>query len=197
LGQPSGNATGVSYFSYELGPKRLQLLRETVPHATTIAYLVNPTNPNLELGVRNIEAAAHSVGQQIIFLNASTADDIDAAFTEIVKQHAGALLVGGDSIFFSQLDQIVTLAARYGIPASYFAREFVVAGGLMSYSDDRAESIRQAGVYAGRILKGEKPSDLPVIQPSKFDFAVNLKTAKALGLTIPETLLATADEVIQ
>jgi putative ABC transport system substrate-binding protein len=146
-----------------------------------------------------MRAAAGSVGQQIIVLNASTMDEIDTAFATIARQRAGALLVNNDIFFFftARRDKLVALAARYRVPTSYFARAFTEAGGLMSYSDDRFESDRQAAMYVGRILKGEKPADLPVLQPTKFDLAINVKTAKALGLTVPDTLLARADEVIE
>jgi putative tryptophan/tyrosine transport system substrate-binding protein len=197
LNRPGGNLTGVTYLSAEILPKRLELLRQLLPPATTIAFLVNSTSSTADTKIRTAQAAARSIGQQLIILSASTASEIDAAFASLVEQRAGGLLIDGDSFFFSRHDQLVALAARHRIPSVYSASLYATAGGLMSYSNDRVESWRQAGLYIGRILKGEKPADLPIIQPSKFEFVINVKTAKALGLTIPETLLATADEVIQ
>jgi putative ABC transport system substrate-binding protein len=197
LNRPGGNVTGVTFFGTELAPKRLELLRELVPQATTIAYLVNPTNAGVELNIRDMQTAARSVGQQIIVLRASTTDEIDTAFTTLVRQRAGGLLINADAFLNSRGDQLIGLAARHGIPAIGFDSEFTAAGGLMSYSDDRLESWREAGVYVGRILKGEKPADLPVLQPTKFDFAINLKTAKALGLTFPPSFHLRATEVIE
>jgi putative tryptophan/tyrosine transport system substrate-binding protein len=178
-------------------PKRLELLRALVPLAATIAFLVNPANSTTDSAITDMKAAAGSVGQQIVVVGASTVDEIDTAFARIARQGAAALLVNNDAFFLTRGDQIVALAARYRIPTTYFARDFTEAGGLMSYSDDHFESGRQAAIYVGRILKGEKLGDLPVLQPVKFELVINLKTAKTLGLTIPETLLATADEVIQ
>jgi ABC-type uncharacterized transport system substrate-binding protein len=197
LNRPTGNLTGATFFAGELLPKRLALLRELVPNADTIAVLVNPTNPNLQTRLRDIQQAGRAVGQQILILNASSEHDIDMAFATIVQQRAAAVLVIDDPFLGSRSEQIVALAARHRIPACYFTRSFAAAGGLMIYEDDRSDSIRQIGRYVGRILKGEKPANLPVLQPTKFELVINLKTAKALGLTIPETLLATADEVIQ
>jgi putative ABC transport system substrate-binding protein len=197
LNRPGGNATGVTYFGTELAPKRLELLRELVPQAPTIAYLVNPTNTSSELDTRDVQAAASSVGQHIIVLTARTADEIEAAFATLVQQRAGGLLINGDAFFNSRRDQLVALAARHLIPAVHFDPGFTAAGGLMSYSDDRVESWRQAGLYVGRILKGEKPADLPVLQPVKFDFVINLKTAKALGLEFPPSFHLRATEVIE
>ena len=197
LSRPGGNATGVTYYANTLGPKRLELLRELVPQATTIAFLVNPTSAGTEDSLSEVQSAAHSIGQQIIVLSASTPSEIDAAFASISRQRISALLVSADVYFGSRRAQLVALATRYGIPTCFYTREFAVDGGLMSYSDDRSESIHLAGIYVGRILKGEKPSDLPVLQPTKFEFVINLKTAKALGLLVPTKLLAFADEVIE
>jgi putative tryptophan/tyrosine transport system substrate-binding protein len=192
MSRPGGNLTGLTYSAIALGPKRLELLRELVPQAATIAFLVSPGNPGAEL-----QAAARSVGQQFIVLYASTADEIDTALATVARQRAGALLVEADPLFSSRHDQIVALAARYRIPTSYFNRDFTTAGGLMTYEDNRSESLRQAYIYVGRILKGEKPANLPVLQPTKFDLIINLKTAKELGLTVPPTLLFRTDEVIE
>ena len=197
MNRPGGNATGVSFFTSTLGPKRLELLRELVPQATTIAFLVNPTNPVTEGDTKDMEGAARSVGQRIIVVTASNENEIDAAFVTAAGERVGALLVNVDAFFNSRRAQLAALAARYRIPASYNNSQYVRAGGLMSYGDDRLDSYRHVGVYAGRILKGEKPADLPVIQPTKFELVINLKTAKALGLEVPPMLLARADEVIE
>ena len=178
-----------------LGLKRLELMRELVPWADTIGFLVNSTTFATE--DIDMQEAARSVGRRINILRAGTAPEIDAAFATAAEQHIGALVVDADTFFANQHDQLVTLAGRYKIPASYFNRAFAAAGGLMSYADDRRESLRQASVYVGRVLKGEKPSNLPVVQPTKFEFVINLKAAKALGLTVSPTLLALADEVIE
>jgi len=197
LNRPGGNVTGVSTFTSTLIAKRLELLRELVPGVVTIAFLMNPANEGHASDASDIETAAHSVRQQIILLNASTDQEIDAAITTAVQRGVGALIVNGDAFFNSRSDRIAALAARYKIPASYATRAFAISGGLMSYGDDRRETLRWAGIYAGRILKGERPADLPIMQPSKFELVINLKTAKALGLTVPPTLLAIADEVIE
>jgi putative tryptophan/tyrosine transport system substrate-binding protein len=197
MNRPGGNATGVSYFTSTLGPKRLELLRELVPQATTIAFLVNQTNPVTEGDTKEMQKAARSVGQRIIVVSASNEKEIDAAFESVAGERAGALLVNVDAFFLSRRDQLVELAARYRVPASYNNGEYVKVGGLMSYGDNRTDSYRQVGVYAARALKGEKPADLPVMQPTKFELFINLKTAKALGLEVPPLLLARADEVIE
>jgi putative ABC transport system substrate-binding protein len=197
MNSPGGNATGVSFFTSTLGPKRLELLRELVPQATTIAFLVNPTNPVTEGDTKDMEAAAQSVGQRIIVVTASNGNEIDAALATASRERVGALLVNVDAFFSSRRHQLAALAARYRIPASYNNSQYVRAGGLMSYGDDRLDSYRHVGVYAGRILKGEKPADLPVLQPTKYELVINLKTAKALGLEVPPMLLARADEVIE
>jgi putative ABC transport system substrate-binding protein len=197
LNRPGGNVTGVTYLASELGPKRLELLRELVPQATTIAFLVNPTGVNTEFYSREMQTAARSVGQQIVVLSASTASEIERAFTTLGQQRAGGLLINNDAFFASRADQLVALAARHRIPAVHFAPQFTVAGGLMSYWDDRADSIRQAGLYVGRILKGTKPADLPVLQPTNFGFAINLRAAKALGIEFPPSFHLRATEVIE
>jgi putative tryptophan/tyrosine transport system substrate-binding protein len=197
LNRPGGNLTGVTYFASELGPKRLELLHELVPQATTIAYLANPAGLNFESGIRDMQTAARSIGQQIIVLSASNMSEIETAFTTMDQQRAGGLLINNDALFASRPEQFVALAARYRIPVVHFAPQFTAAGGLMSYTDDRFESRRQAGLYVGRILKGEKPADLPVLQPTKFDFVINLKTAKALGIEFPPSFQLRATEVIE
>ena len=178
--------------------KRLGLLHELVPKAVRVAVLVNPANvPSTETTFREVQEGARVMGLQIQVLNASTNREIDAAFDILARERSDALFVGADPFFFSRPVQFATLAARDRMPAAYSAREYVVAGGLMSYGSDIGERYRQIGIYTGRILKGEKPADLPVVRPTQFELVINLQTAKALGLTIPETLLATADEVIQ
>jgi putative ABC transport system substrate-binding protein len=197
LNRPDGNATGVSFFLSSLGPKRLELLRELVPTAAVIAVLFNPTNPVTGSDTKDMQAAADTVGQQIRILGASSEHDLDAAFATLVQQHADALLVNNDAFFSSRHNQIVALAAHHALPAIYYLRDFAAAGGLVSYGADVPDGYRQVGVYTARILKGEKPADLPVMQPTKFELVINLKTAKALGLTIPESFLLRADEVIE
>jgi putative ABC transport system substrate-binding protein len=197
LNRPGSNITGVTYYSNELTPKRLELLRELVPAVPKIAFLLNPTNPATELYRKELQAAARSVGQEMIVLNASTADEIDTAFARLVRDGVGGLVINGDAFFTGRRDQLVALAAQHRIPAVHFDPSFTSAGGLMSYSDDRMESWRQAGNYAGRVLRGEKPADMPVLQPTKFELIINLKAAKAISLAIPPSLLARADEVIE
>jgi putative ABC transport system substrate-binding protein len=187
----------VVFFSSALGAKRLELLRQFVPGAKTIAMLANPGLPNTDAEQSEVQAAALAMGQQLVTLNASSERDIEAAFPAFLQRGAGALLVGSGQLLNSQREQIVALAARYRLPASYSLREFAVAGGLMSYGANQSDAYRQVGIYAGRILKGEKPGDLPVIRSSQFEFVINLKTAKALGLEFHPQLLATADEVIE
>jgi putative ABC transport system substrate-binding protein len=197
LARPGGNATGINFFIAELAAKRLGLLHELAPGATRVAVLVNPTDPvRTESNVRDVEAAARAIGLQVRVLNASTIAEIDAAFATIVRERDEALFVIPDSFFNRRRVQLSTLAARYTIPAVYPVRDYVEAGGLMSYGTSLADARRQVGVYTGRILKGEKPADLPVLQPTRFDLVINLTTAKALGITVPPTLLARADEVI-
>jgi putative tryptophan/tyrosine transport system substrate-binding protein len=198
LHRPDGNITGVSTFLAETEPKRLELLRELQPHASTMAVLVNPGSiPRAEFQLNDIQAAARSIGQDINILKASTIRDIDAAFARLVQMRADALLVATDAFFFTRAPQLVVLAARHAIPTVYFRREFATAGGLMSYAANSNESYRLLGVYAARILKGEKPGDLPIQRSTKFELVINVSTARALGLEIPPTLLARADEVIE
>jgi putative tryptophan/tyrosine transport system substrate-binding protein len=197
LNRPGGNVTGISFISAELGAKQLGLLRELRPGATRIAVLVDPKWPITERLVSELRAAALAGGQQLILLDVSSDREIETAFTTLVQRGAGALHAGIGAFMNSQSERIVALAARHRIPAIYNWREAVAAGDLMSYAPSITDAYRQAGIYAGRILKGEKPGDLPVMQPTKFEFVINLKTAKALGLDIPPTLLALADEVIE
>jgi len=198
LARPGGNATGINFFTAELVAKRLELLHELVPKAARIAVLVNPANAaTTEPTLRDVETAARNLGLKIQILNASTSREIDAAFATVVREGAEALFVGADGFFNSRKVQFATLAARDRIPALYASREYVEVGGLMSYGTNATDRYRQAGVYTGRILKGVKPADLPVVQSSTFEFIINLQTATALGLTVPQTLLVAADEVIE
>ena len=195
--RPGGNATGVSLFANALAPKRLELLRELLPSAAVIVVLLDATSTDAEIQLREVQAAADSVNQQIYTLTIGTDREFDTAFASPVLRQAGALLVAGSPFFTSRRDQIVALAARNSVPAIYEWREFAAAGGLMSYGTSLRDAYRQVGVYAGRILKGEKPADMPVVQPIKFELVINLRTAKALGIEIPPSLLARADEVIE
>jgi ABC-type uncharacterized transport system substrate-binding protein len=195
--RPGGNATGVSHLIGELGSKRLGLLRELLPGITLIATLLNPNFPGAERQLRDAEAAAGALGLQLIVLRARTEREIDAAFATTVQQGASALVVGGDPFFIAYRDYIVALAARHAIPAIYPVRDFAVAGGLMSYGTNFADAYRQAGVYTGRIVRGEKPADLPVQRSTKFEFVINLKTAKALALAVPNSMQLLADEVVE
>jgi putative ABC transport system substrate-binding protein len=197
LNRPEANLTGVALFAYSLGPKRLELLRELVPNAKVIAVLVNPANADAQPDKQEVEASARAIGQQIFILNASTESALDSAFTAAAQQGAGALVVMADPIFNSRRKQLIALAARYAIPAIYEWREFAVAGGLISYGSSITDAYRQLGIYTGKVLKGERPADLPVMQAVKVELAINLKTAKALGLTVPTALLVRADEVIE
>ena len=197
LNRPGGNVTGVSFFTSALEPKRLELLREVNPNAGLIAMLVNPKSPDSETQVRDVRAAAHAIRQQIVVLNASSERDIETAFAALVQNRAGALLVGSDPFLTDRRDQLVALAARHAIPAIYQWREFAAAGGLMSYGTSLTDAYRHVGIYTGRILKGTKPADLPVQQSTKVELVINLKTAKALGLTFPLPLSGRADEVIE
>jgi putative tryptophan/tyrosine transport system substrate-binding protein len=197
LNRPGSNATGVYIFQQVLEGKRLALLHGLVPAAALIAVLLNSTNANFQTQLRGVQDAARTLGQQVSILSASTAHDIDVAFATVTKSGAGALLVGSDPFFNSERDQIIALAARHTIPAIFEGREFATAGGLASYGTSLADAYREAGIYAGRILKGEKPADLPIVQPTKFEFVINLKTAKALGLDVPPGLASSADEIIE
>jgi putative tryptophan/tyrosine transport system substrate-binding protein len=197
LNRPSGNATGVSQLQSALGAKRLELLRELVPNVAVIGVLVNPNYPGAESQRKDVTEAARIIGQQVHIVNVGSESDFNGAFAALVQLQAGALLVSADVLFNSHREQLVALAARHKIPAIYFERQLVLAGGLMSYASDLRDSYRQGGVYVGRILKGAKPGELPVVQPTKFELVINLKTAKALGLDVPATLLARADEVIE
>jgi putative tryptophan/tyrosine transport system substrate-binding protein len=197
LNRPGGNITGVNFLQSELGAKRLGLLHELLPKASAIGMLVNPTFADAETHARDLKEAALPLGLQIHVVKARTTDDIDTAFATLVQQKVDALMLANDAFFHGQRRQLTALAARYAMPAVYFWRDFAVDGGLMSYSPSLAQAYRQVGIYTGRILKGAKPADLPVIQPTKFEFVINLKTAKTLGLTFPPGLLAIADEVIE
>jgi putative ABC transport system substrate-binding protein len=197
LNQPGANITGVNYFTQDLGPKRLGLLRELMPAGADVVVLVNPKSPIADSAVKDLQVAASTVGQQFSVLHASNNQEIYGAFSAMAQRHSPALVIVTDPLFTSRRVQLVTLAIRYAIPAIYTSREFTEVGGLMSYGTDLPNIYRQVGVYTGRILKGAKPSDLPVMQPTKFEFVINLATAKALGLDVPPTLLARADEVIE
>jgi len=197
LNRPGGNVTGVSFISVELGAKRLGLLRELRPGAARIAVFVDPKFPTIERFISEVRDAASAMGQQIEVLYIGSDREIESAFTMLVQRGAGALLCGSGGLLYSRRDLIVALAARHRTPAIYDQRDYVAAGGLMSYAPSFTDAYRQAGIYAGRILKGEKPAGLPVMQPTKFELVINLTTAKALGLDVPPTLLATADEVIE
>jgi putative tryptophan/tyrosine transport system substrate-binding protein len=197
LNQPGGNVTGITIFGAAAVAKRMQLLREVVPQTATLAYLVNPNNPNHGIELRAAETAAHSLGMEMFVINAGSEREIDTAFATMDQHRAGALLVASDTFFFGRRDQLSSLAARHRIPAIYYLREFAQAGGLITYGNSVPDMYRQVGIYTGRILKGEKPADLPVQQASKFDLVINLKTAKTLGLTVPFGLLNSADEVIE
>jgi putative ABC transport system substrate-binding protein len=197
LARPGGNITGVTFVSATIGTKRLQLLRGLAPKADLIALLVDPNSSESANQAEDVANAARALGQQLAIVNATTASEIDAAFVSLKQQRADALLVGGSPSFTSRRDQISGLAARYMVPVIYPSREYLAASGLMSYGASISAAYREAGLYVGRILRGDKPADLPVLQPTKFEFVINLKTAKALGLEVPPTLLALADEVIE
>jgi putative tryptophan/tyrosine transport system substrate-binding protein len=197
MNRPGGNVTGVTVIASQLGPKRVELLHELLPKAGVVSFLLNPNNPDAEPEMANAETAARALGLQIHILPASSDQEIDTAFAKSVELKTGALLLIPDASFQSRRDQFVRLAARYAVPTIYYSREYVAAGGLLSYGASFTVMYRQAGNYVGRILGGAKPADLPVMQPTKFELAINLKTAKVLGLTIPPTLLVRADEVIE
>jgi putative ABC transport system substrate-binding protein len=197
LSRPGGNITGATIFTNLLAAKRLELLHQLVPNANIIAVLLNPKNAIVELEKNEMQEAARALGLQLVILQASTGHEIDGSFANLVQQRAGALLVGGDVLFNDRREQIAELAARHAVPTSCADRQEVVAGGLMSYSASIIDTFHQAGKYVGRILKGEKPADLPVQQPTKFEFVINMKTAKALGLTVSNSMQLLADEVIE
>ena len=197
LNRPGGNVTGMSTFVADLGAKCVELLKELVPTAPVIAYLINPSSPAAEIYRKEALTAAKALGIQVHVLNASTERDLDEAYASLAKLGAGGLVVPAEPFLDSHRETIVALSARYAVPSIYGFREFVLAGGLMSYGTSLPNSYRRAGIYVGRVLKGEKPTDLPVMQPTKFELVLNLKTAKALGIDIPPTLLARADEVIE
>ena len=197
LSRPTGNATGVTLFSSTLMAKRLEFLRDVAPNAQLIAMLMNPDNLNYRVDVEAAEAAARSLGRQTVLAHAKAPGEIDTAFDAIAQKRAGAVLVASDPMFLGQRDRLATLGARHALPVIAWTREFAVAGALLTYGTSIAWMYREAGIYAGRILKGAKPSDLPVIQPTKFDLIINLKTAKALGIAVPQSLLVRADDVIQ
>ena len=197
LARPGGNITGISIMSTELMPKRLELLSDLVPQVKAMALLVNPNNPQTERVLRDLLEAAQAKGLQLSILKASTESEIDTAFTALVERHADALVVQADPVFLNRHDQLAARASRHAIPAIYANREYAASGGLISYGASLTGDYRQAGIYVGRVLKGEKPADLPVQQPTTFELVVNLKTAEALGLKVPPSILARADEVIE
>jgi putative ABC transport system substrate-binding protein len=197
LNRPEGNVTGVSFLINSLGTKRVELISQLVPRASTIGMLANPNNPDAEIETRDAQAAAQALGRKLLIVKSSPGSDLEVAFATLVEQGVGALAVSGDPFFEAHRDQLIALAARHMMPAIYVLREDPAAGGLMSYGTSISGAFRQGGVYVGSILKGTKPSDLPVIQSTKFELVINLKTAKALSLDVPPTLLAVADEVIE
>ena len=197
LGRPGGNITGVTFITAQLNEKRVELLHELAPKASVVAVLVNPDNPNAEVVAQQTQEAARLFGQKVHLLRARTEGDIDAAFATLASLQAGALFVGSDGFFFDRRGRFGSLAAHHAVPTSFESREFVIAGGLMSYGASILEAYRQAGIHTGRILIGANPADLPVLQPTKVELVINLKTAKKLALTIPQSLLLRTDEVIQ
>jgi ABC-type uncharacterized transport system substrate-binding protein len=197
INRPGGNVTGVTWLAIELGAKRLELLRDLVPRVASVALLVNPNNPNAGVQTKDMQVASATLGLQLNVLSASSPDDLDRVFAMLVRQQADALVISADPFFISRRNQLVVLAARHAVPVISVLREFAVAGALMSYGASFDDAYRLAGTYAGRILKGERPADLPVIQPTKFELVINLKTAKALGLDVPLQIQQLADEVIE
>jgi putative ABC transport system substrate-binding protein len=197
MSRPGGNVTGATTLGFELASKRLELAHELVPSASIIAALINPANNAVETQVRDLQAAARTLGLQLRVVHASSERDFDTVLANLAQLRPGALVISSDGFFISRSEQLATLSVRHALPAIFQERAFVAAGGLMSYGGNLPETYRQAGIYTGRILKGEKPADLPVVQPTRFDLMINLKTARALGLEVPPTLLARADEVIE
>jgi putative tryptophan/tyrosine transport system substrate-binding protein len=197
INRPTSNVTGIAFMFTRLGAKNLELLRELVPNVTVIAALANPINPNAEPQVRDLQAAARTLGLQLVTVGASNDAEIDSLFPTLPQRQIGALIITADGYLISRQDQLVTLANRYAVPTMYPLRQYAEAGGLMSYGANLPDAFRQCGIYVGKILKGAKPADLPVLQPSTYEFVINLKTAKMLGLTVPPTLQALADEVIE
>jgi putative tryptophan/tyrosine transport system substrate-binding protein len=197
LNRPTGNVTGIAFMFTRLGAKNLELLRELVPKAKVVGVLINPSNPNAEPQLKDLQAAAGALGRELVVLRAATEKEIDASFARLAEDRVDALVISADGFLIGRQDQLVALAARYAVPTMYPLSQYVTAGGLMSYGAKLAEAFRQTGIYVGRVLKGEKPADLPVLQSARFELVLNLKTAKALGLTVPPTLLALADEVIE
>jgi putative tryptophan/tyrosine transport system substrate-binding protein len=197
MNRPGGNVTGATFLSVELGAKRLELMRDLLPKIASIGLLVNPNNPNAAVQTKEMQAATTALGLQLNIVSAGSQSDLDNAFETLVRQRTDALVVSADPFFFSHRDQLVALAMRSSVPAIYYAREFALAGGLISYASSFGDSFHQAATYVGRILKGDKPGDSPVLQPTNFELVINLKTAKMLGINIPPTLLARADEVIE
>jgi putative ABC transport system substrate-binding protein len=197
LNRPGGNVTGATMLGVEVGPKLMELLHGAVPSADTMALLINPTNPNAETQSKSIEQAALKLGLHLHVLNASNERDFDTVFAKLNELQAGGLIIAHDVFFNAQARQLGALTARHKLPAIYTLSEFAASGGLISYGASRADAWHQAGIYVGRILKGEKPSALPVIQPTTFEFTINIRTAKALGVSVPLTLIASADEIIE
>jgi putative tryptophan/tyrosine transport system substrate-binding protein len=197
LNRPGGNLTGIVSIEAELSPKRLQLIRELIPDAAVFGVLADPASPPTQFIITDLQAAARTLGLRLVVVNARTDSDLETVFTVFSQERVGAVLIGTSSLYTRRMEQLAVLAARHALPAIFPIREYALAGGLMSYGSSLGYSYHQVGIYTGRILKGEKPADLPVQQATKLELAINLKTAKALGLTIPEALLATADEVIQ
>jgi len=197
LNRPGGNVTGVSFLVNLLVAKQLGLLHELISDATNFGFLVNPNNPNAESDTNNARLAADALDRKIVVVKARTREDIDHAFTQLTQERANALLISADPLFSGSREQLAALAARHRLPTMFNSREFALAGGLLSYGPDQADAYHEAGIYVGRILSGERPSDLPVVQPTKFELVINIKTAKSLGLNVPPLLLARADEVVE
>ena len=197
INRPTSNVTGIAFMFTRLGAKNLELLRELVPEATVIAALANPVNPNAEPQLKDLQAAARTLGLQLVTIGASNDSEIDAIFPTLPERQIGALIITADGYLISRLDRLVSLANRYAIPTIYPLRQYAEAGGLMSYGANLPDAFRQCGIYVGKILKGVKPADLPVLQPSTYELVINLKTAKTLGLAVPSTLQALADEIIE